>query len=45
MINKAGKKKNTILVINKLDLDKYIDAEEHDMAISEYMVHGFENII
>ena len=45
MINKAGKRKNTILVINKLDLDKYIDVEEHDLAISEYMVHGFDIII
>lgn len=45
IIIKSGKIKNTILVINKLDLDKYIDEDEQSIATSEYMQYGFENII
>lgn len=45
IITKAGKKNSTILVLNKLDQDKYIDTAEQDIVASEYMQFWFENIM
>ncbi len=45
IITKSGKKKNTILVINKLDQDKYIDTDEQELVTSEYMQYWFKNIM